>query len=185
MSCPSWRALLAEREALGEDPRGFAEALAHLDGCPACRRETLALDPLLAFRRLPALAVSASDVEAMRQAVAAMRRASRVPGEAAGGAPLGGRPIAGRRAGWLPDGARSWGRAAAAVALLALGLTLGPGRPVPEPPSGEASTPSRQVQEALFQASFVEDLDLADARIYQVDSAEMQVVMIVHPSLDL
>jgi hypothetical protein len=56
---------------------------------------------------------------------------------------------------------------------------------VPEPPSGEASTPSRQVQEALFQASFVEDLDLADARIYQVDSAEMQVVMIVHPSLDL
>src|SRR5262249_36619722 len=57
--CPDWRGLAAPRfdspgAATGE-PAGWAEALAHLDGCPACRRAALEADPTLLFRRLPAL----------------------------------------------------------------------------------------------------------------------------------
>jgi hypothetical protein len=47
------------------------------------------------------------------------------------------------------------------------------------------SPPLAEGPEALPQGSLVEDLDLADARVYQVDASEMQVVMIVHPSLEL
>src|SRR5262249_26577001 len=55
-------------------------ALAHLDaGCPDCRESALRADPLLAFRRLPELELSAAEeaaeVEAMQGAVAALLRA--------------------------------------------------------------------------------------------------------------
>lgn len=81
-SCPSWNTLVLHRERDGADPEGWAEALEHFDGCRDCRSEALKADPLLVFRRMPALdlpaAAEASEVDSMRQAVAAMRTAKRL-----------------------------------------------------------------------------------------------------------
>ncbi|HEX2225172.1 MAG TPA: hypothetical protein VHN15_13310 [Thermoanaerobaculia bacterium] len=84
MSCPDWKALSAwRRERDGVQPAGWREALAHFDGgCKACRRQALAADPTLMFRAVPVIEIpeaqEADEVEAMRQAVAAMRTASRM-----------------------------------------------------------------------------------------------------------
>lgn len=81
MSCPDWISLAAARER-GDEPAGWAAAVEHSDGCKLCRREALRADPLLVFRRMPALELPAaeerSEVEAMQQAVAALRAAERV-----------------------------------------------------------------------------------------------------------
>lgn len=93
--CPDWAALaLVCRETgpgLGDRNRDAAAAAAaaarwdaalhHLDGgCQDCRRQALAADPTLVFRRLPRIeldaAAEAAEVAAARQAVAAMRNAS-------------------------------------------------------------------------------------------------------------
>ena len=80
--CPSWNTLVLHRESDGADPEGWAEALEHFDACRDCRNEALKADPLLVFRRMPALdlpsAAEASEVDSMRQAVAAMRTAKRL-----------------------------------------------------------------------------------------------------------
>lgn len=87
MSCPDWKALTAWRhvrdERDGVEPSGWREALAHFDGgCKACRRQALAADPTLMFRAVPVIEIpeaqEVDEVEAMRQAVAAMRTASRM-----------------------------------------------------------------------------------------------------------
>lgn len=82
MSCPDWNALVTLRERDGADPEGWTEALTHFDACRDCRNEALAADPMLVFRRMPALdlpaAAEASEVDSMRQAVAAMRTARRL-----------------------------------------------------------------------------------------------------------
>ena len=82
MSCPDWTALAARGALEDAEPAGWAEAVAHFDACSRCRREALAADPLLVFRRLPASemppAEEHSEVESMRQAVAAMRTARRL-----------------------------------------------------------------------------------------------------------
>ena len=71
MSCPDWR-LLSERR--DRQPDVWDAALHHLDGCTRCRDAALAVEPTLLFRRLPAPVVPASEVAAMKQAVAALRR---------------------------------------------------------------------------------------------------------------
>jgi hypothetical protein len=103
MSCPDWRRLdpAARDGARSAGPRSalralhpldplhpldaarWEEALRHFDsGCQSCRQEALAVDPALAFRRLPAPeltpAEEAREVAAARLAVAAMRAASRL-----------------------------------------------------------------------------------------------------------
>jgi hypothetical protein len=90
LSCPDWKGLTAWRHVRdtrdtrdGEEPAGYREALAHLDGgCALCRRQALAADPTLMFRAVPVMEIPAAqeidEVAAMRQAVAAMRTASRM-----------------------------------------------------------------------------------------------------------
>jgi len=78
-SCPDWQALAAARDRSPQDPPGWESALRHLDECATCRREAVAADPTLAFRALPALELDvASEVEAMRLRVAALRGATAV-----------------------------------------------------------------------------------------------------------
>ena len=130
----------------------------HFDACTLCRREALAADPLLVFRRLPAAeltpAEERSEVEAMRQAVTAMRTARRIEA---------------RRsfAGW-----RRW----AAAAVLAV-ASLGVGRdkaPRLEP----ASAPSRPRRSRAAESSApeIEGLNRPDARVYHVDSRRLRIV---------
>lgn len=183
MSCPDWNALITHRDTRGEDPAGWSEALAHLEGCSGCRPLALTLDPTLVFRRMAAPRVSEEDVESMLHSVRALRRAQEL-------APL---PAASGL-----DGLRhrprlvAIGRLAAAVALVAVGLTLGPTQSLGPMGSSRTAPPVVAAVESfaagdaeLVEGSYIEDLDLPDARVYQLAAEETQVVMIVHPSLDL
>ena len=161
MSCPDWTTLAAHRrERRGAEPDGWQAALAHFDACSACRREALAADPTLVFRRMPEVAMTpaaeAAEAASMRQAVAAMRTASRVEASQRSSA------------GW-----RRWAAAAVlTVAALPLGRDGGQvpaerarlaAAPVPvsalvaEPPPGEDLSPDYQVDSEGFSVVMLYD----------------------------
>jgi hypothetical protein len=71
MRCPDWNRLRSRQE---NDPEAWERGLEHFDACDQCRDQALAVEPTLMFRRLPAPVVGKSDVEAMKQAVAVLRR---------------------------------------------------------------------------------------------------------------
>lgn len=162
MSCPDWSGVAARRDA---EPDGWTEALDHYDGCTLCRREALAADPLLVFRRLPVdeltPAEEQAEVDSVRQAVAAMRTAGRLE-------------VRHRFAGW-----RRWA-AAAVLAAAALSVGRDKGRnleslvlaPVPEAPAA-ASGPT------------LDGLNRPGARVYHLANEGVSVVWIVDESLDV
>ncbi len=191
MSCPDWQTLAAWRdEPRAEEPAEWSDALAHLDrGCPSCRRAAVAADPTLVFRRLAAVpettpAQEASDAEAMRRAVAAMRAASRVES---------------------PERLKTinWKRWAAAAALAVAALSM-PGDEArlrrtasliaeATPAVLSAGSPSvaglsaSVFPAAVFPAAngdpIVEGVNGPDARVYQMESDELTVVMVVDENL--
>lgn len=200
MSCPDWRELAAWRDdPQAGEPAEWREALEHLDrGCAHCRRDALAADPTLVFRRLvvsydPAPAQEASDVDSMRRAVAAMRAASRVE--------------ASERRGRSVLSWKHWG-VAAALALAALSLPAGPSarrdssaahpmavRRLPASMSGAvpavllAGSPV-----AAFAGQGMPGDDLPtlegvdnrpDARVYHMDGDGLAVTMIFDETLDV
>ena len=202
MSCPDWKTLAAWRDdPRAEEPAEWQEALAHLDrGCVQCRRAAIAADPTLVFRRLavvPAVPTSspaqeASDVEAMRRAVAAMRAGSRVEASERRGRPA-------RAARALK--ALSWKRwgVAAAMALAALSLPAGPPR-VPSGATPETAYRLPAVPAALFEAPetavagqaalgddlpTLEGVDRPGARVYHMDGEGLSGTMIFDESLDV
>jgi len=178
-SCPDWTALVAlrERAADAAEPAGWTEAVTHLDACPRCRREAMAADPLLVFRRLPVSempeAVEQAEAESMRQAVAAMRTAKRLES---------------RRsfAGW-----RRWAAAAVlTVASLAMGdrapVDLNPAAAESEAPASEAAAVAAPPEAPSPAATAVlERLDGSDARVYQVDGKDLTAFMIVGDKVDV
>ncbi len=173
--CPNWRVLLAERTARGEDPAEWPVARQHLESCPGCRREALALEPTLLFQRLPAASVAPEDIADMKQGVAAMIRASRL-------APSGPTSRLGVAAAsrWRPLARLGW-RSAAAATLVA-GLLAVPGSHRRQAP---AASDLASAAAATAEIAVV-DLDLQPgARVYQLGGEEMQVVMIVDPNLHL
>lgn len=166
MSCPNWSALAAHRNVLESvEPEGWTEALAHFDSCSLCRRQALAADPTLVFRRMPVVEPSPvqemDEVAAVRQAVAAMRTASRLEA-------LKARPRQVSFSGW-----KRWA-AAAVLALVSLSLGQSPGTIFQQ---SEASGADLQ--------PVVEGLNLPDARVYQVGEEDLLVTMIVDESLDV
>lgn len=194
MSCPDWRHLVAEREAgAGDAGPAWAAARQHLGSCPRCREAALAADPTLIFLRLPAPTVPAAEVASMQQGVAAMIRASRVRASGVPAIPAGHLfdPRPARRFGL---GALRWARPAAAAALLAIGVLQAPVARESVAKSFIARSSASSLVEtssgrsflavAASTGSILEDLDLPDARVYEVASEEMQVVMVVDSSLD-
>lgn len=165
MSCPDWTTLAAHRHARrGVEPDGWPAALEHFDSCAACRREALAADPTLIFRRVPEVAMTpageAAEVASVRQAVAAMRTASRLE--------------ASRRS------SAGWRRWAAAAVLAGAALSLGrDGGQIREEVPVALSTPVPAGE--LTPLPSIDGLNLPDARIYQVDT----VAFIYHESLDV
>jgi len=166
VSCPDWRRLAADRERGGAEAASWTAAMGHFDACALCRREALAADPLLVFRRLPAVELTpdeeSSEVEAMRQAVAAMRTGKRIES---------------RRsfAGW-----RRW----AAAAVLAM-ISLGVGRDKePRLEQVAIATPAPAPAEASAVPT-LDVLNLPKARVYQWNSKELAVHMIFDPSIDV
>ncbi len=171
MSCPDWTRLVALRESPEAEPAEWTEAMAHLDACPRCRREAVAADPLLVFRRLPAVDMMEGDeraeAESMRQAVAAMRTARRLESRQ-------------RFAGW-----RRWAAAAVlAVASLSVGWDKAPR---PEPAAVPKAAELAPVVEPLPAAgpAALEPLGGSDARVYQMNGQGVTAFMIVDHKLDV
>jgi hypothetical protein len=170
VSCPDWTTLAAHRrERRGVEPDGWPAALEHFDSCPECRREALAADPTLVFRRMPEVKMTPADEAAeaasVRQAVAAMRTASRLE--------------ASRRS------SAGWRRWAAAAVLAAAALSLGQdgGRIHQEAPVAASSTPVPAGE--LTPLSGIEGLNRPNARVYQMGVGDFGVTMIYDESLDL
>lgn len=166
MSCPNWSALAAHRNSpQGVEPEGWTEALAHFDSCSVCRRQALSADPTLVFRRMPVVeptpAQEMDEVAAVRQAVAAMRTASRLEA-------LETRPRRGSFSGW-----KRWA-AAAVLALASLSLGRDSGTIFQQPEMSGADL-----------QPVVEGLNLPDARVYQVGEEDLLITMIVDESLDV
>lgn len=204
MSCPDWKTLAAWRDdPRAEEPAEWQEALAHLDrGCAQCRRAAIAADSTLVFRRLavvpaPTPAQEASDVEAMRRAVAAMRAASRVEASERRN-----RPARAARAlktlSW-----KRWG-VAAALAVAALSLPPGPAEHATDPTlrprrqpvavalpaamtSGPMTSGSVETGVALLGEDLptVEGVDRPGARVYHMDGEGLSGTMIFDESLDV
>jgi hypothetical protein len=174
---PQLRERLADRlDRQAGGPVLASRELAHLDDCPGCRRAALALDPSLALRPLAEAAPpldrrDSDDIEGMRLAVAALRRA--------------GRPS---RRSMAP-----WGRAAAALALLAGALYQLPLQRIAPPvaPVAELTSPALGLPApGALPVDFayepvVENLDRPDARVYQLGGGDVSVVMIVDETLDV
>ncbi len=83
--CPSdWLPLLDHRfDPEVAEPADWPRLRAHLDGCARCREEACAIDPTLAFGRLPEVYVDAADIASMKQAVATLRRGRELETESA------------------------------------------------------------------------------------------------------
>jgi hypothetical protein len=124
MDCRQARKLLELGDDAPETERDAA--LDHLDGCAQCGAIAADLDPLLVFRRLPDLEVSAAEATRMREAVSVLRRAPADP---------------------APPRATGVGLRLAAAVVAACGLWLAPGplerKPVADGPVavGDAAAP--------------------------------------------
>ena len=175
MGCPDWSALAARRQ---HDEPEWAAAVEHFDACTLCRRDAVAADPLLVFRRLPVVemtpAEESSEVAAMRQAVAAMRTGKRLEA---------------RRsfAGW-----RRWAAAAVlAVVSLSVSRDREPGLDlmvtVPQAPVSRTSVSRTAMPAASLGASVpvLDGVNRPGARVYHLDSDDLSSVMIFDESLDV
>ena len=167
MSCPDWTRLVALREGADAEPAGWAEAMAHLDACPRCRREAVAADPLLVFRRLPAVEHDErAEAESMCQAVAAMRTARRLDAHQ-------------RFAGW-----RRWAAAAVlATASLSVSWDKVP-RAEPERAALQPAVAAPAIPATTAPAT-LEALDGSDARVYQMNGEDLTAFMIVDNKVDV
>jgi hypothetical protein len=203
-----WPALLAhrfERSGVAE-PAAAEAALDHAATCPRCAERALELDPSLMFVRLRAPRVAATaddadaDVVAMRQAVAHLRRTSRVE------SPGGRVDRSTRRASFVPRRFATAAALAALVGTLAWGVGSigevedaglqafgGVGADAASPGASFASFANTGA--ATFTADelddwrlspVVEPLDRADARIYKLDEErDLSVTLIVDASFDV
>lgn len=197
MSCPDWIGLTEHRrdDRDASEPAGWSEALTHLDGCNLCRRQALAADPTLVFRRMAAVpaatmtpAEEQSEADAVRTAVAAMRAASRLDS-------LEARPRTSSV--W-----RRWSTGALA-AVLALAVVVVPSKPEKvgsnaadmadfsyegrgeQIEAGLLDEPVPAAQQVDLGETVVEGVNLPDARVYHMSGEGMSVVMVFDESLDI
>jgi hypothetical protein len=203
VSCPDWTALTAHRHDRnhreGSEPAGWGEALTHLDGCTLCRRQALAADPTLVFRRLAAVPAAAmtpaeerSEADSVRAAVAAMRAASRLDSLRLDS--LNTRPRTSSL--W-----KRWSMGAMAAVLALAAVVVPSERVVPSSSSkvaadaaifregrvevGPLDEPVAAAQQVDLEESVVEGVNLPDARVYHMSGDGLSVVMVVDESLDI
>jgi hypothetical protein len=185
VSCPDWHALTPEpHESHESKSAGWSDAVAHFDsGCSLCRRDALKADPALVFRGLRSTSIGsmspaqeASEVDAVRLAVAAMRTASRVDA-------VESRSRALHNTAW-----KRWAVAAGLV-MAALSIPADNAWKHRELPLRPAVARSAAVPAALNAGEMdlptVEGVNRPNARVYHMDGDGLSVVMIVDESLDV
>jgi hypothetical protein len=161
MECYDAKRHLQRGDAASERDRDAA--LEHLDGCAECAAIAARLDPLLLFRRLPELDVSAGETARMREAVAGLRRAPADP------APTRGAGVALRLA---------------AAIVVAAALWLAPGPLDSEPTPAAAAPPAARLADAVplpeYQPS-VETIGGTDAYVAtQVTEDDLTLVILAN-----
>jgi len=185
VSCPDWTSLTAHRldKRGGAEPEGWSDALAHFDGgCQLCRKAALKADPTLVFRqlaRVPAATMTEAqeraEVDSVRQAVAAMRAASRLES------------LKGRRRGFAAGGWKRWS-AAAALALVTVTAPSDDARRAAQLRDDlveESLEVSVQAVRQTGAAPILEGgVDLPGTRVYQLGDNELSVVMVFNESFD-
>lgn len=197
-TCPDWVALAAARDA--GDERGWRRSLGHLDSCGGCRRRALAADPTLLFRSLPRVEVAPSEVAAMREGVASMRRARRVAPQPTGRIGRVAARVGASRAVAAAFGRRGRGLAAAGLLAAASGglwIALPAAEqaaPETVPAASEAArstvpaagrVPPRSAAPSAAEPVFM-DLSLPrSADVYRVGNGGLKVVMVVDERLDV
>lgn len=181
MSCPDWTALTAWRDRRdGAEPEGWSEALAHFDGgCQLCRKPALKSDPTLVFRRLaqvPAATMTEAqeraEVDSVRQAVAAMRAASRLES------------LEVRRHGFPAGGWKRWS-AAAALAMMALTVPSHDTQLHKSPATAKVLEFPAQADRRMGNGPVLEGgVDLPGARVLYMGDKDLAVVMVIDESFD-
>ena len=179
MSCPSWNELAAHRSdprLQDGEPAGWREALEHFDrGCPDCRRAALAADPTLVFRRLPRMEMSdaqeAAEVDAVVQAMAALRTASRIEASA-------------RR---THAGEWKWKRWTAAAILIGASLSIpadnGWRRLEQSNPAFPLAVQGLVMPSALAaELPTLDEVNLPDARVHHLNGNSVTVAMVYDAS---
>ncbi len=177
MSTIDWQELADRHERAPEiDDAQWSRALAAFDEDPAEHDAALASDPLLMFRDLPEVEISGTEIDAMKAAVASMRRAhavEHVPQKDSRKSGHGFAALAERRTSW-PIAALF------AVAVTALALT-----------GFDGNTPLSSAQDTLSAASAAQDaidFDLATHRVpaeLQLKLASMPLVEEADPTKNL
>jgi hypothetical protein len=212
MSCPDWRGFADQRAGDADrEPAGWSDAVDHFaGGCRLCRKDALTADPTLVFHQRMGTPVEmspaheAAEVDAVRQAVAAMRTASRV----AGRADYRSRRALGTIGSFGTIGWKRWA-VAAGLALAALSIPADNARRAHDQPASQLASlgdlPAQRAPITAFSrgtvlpAAFagmgagggeadlptVEGVDRPGARVYHMDGEGLSVVMIVDESLDV
>ncbi len=178
MSCPDWQDLVRQRDEQQDDGPEWHAALGHLDDCPACQKAAPAAEPTLLFRRLPAPEAGRHEIEAMKQAVAGMRRGQTLEH---GGV---------HRARRLPV---SWARAAALAAVLLGSLLLRGAGTVSDESAPLAGLPAAAVLDTaavandvdLRQLPLIETADPTYGSIIQVVDDDISLVLVVPGEIDV
>jgi predicted anti-sigma-YlaC factor YlaD len=160
------------------EPADWPAVREHLRGCSACRCSALAADPSLLFEvaagEPPVPVLEQDEAAAMRQAVAARVRAARVEEH-------------------LRRERRGWFRWAAAAGLAAVMVSFGASVGVERAADPRGSEPQQGARAAVEPPVGLEGLDTAPlvegvapgARLYEMVSGDVAVVMIVDESLDV
>lgn len=170
MSCPSWKRLLTEREAVGGDSREWNDAVAHLRTCDACRGRVSRLDPTLLFRDLPEPELGQDEGDRMVAVVESLLRRRRL-----------------RSRRWMSTARR----AAAAAVLVVVSLFALPARQgrdarLPSEPSPAAQGGGfSRVLPAESGGTSLQTWQSSSARVYEMGTPEMAFVMVVDDSLRL
>jgi hypothetical protein len=171
MSCFDWPRLLEHRfDGDVDTPPEWAQARLHMESCADCRREVADLDPTLIFRHAAAWSADPAELEAVRQAVRALRRAGALSASVAAG--------------------RSVSRERRVSAMLfGLVLALIPGRMAHRDVDAGGSALVVSAVGALRSAGpgapAIEGVDRPHARVYEWAGDDLSVVMVVDESLDV
>lgn len=168
MSCPDWRALADRRETDPDEAPEWQQALSHLDDCPACQDAASAVEPTLLFRRLPTFESGNDEVEAMKRAVASMRRGQTIERQ-------------------HKPPTRSWLRAAALAAVLLGSLMLrGAGSPPSSTEPAVIAAPAAAASAIdLRRLPLIEAVDPTYGSIIQVVDDDISLVLVVRSEIDV